>query len=377
MPRLKIRLLATAAAVFVTAVAAYGQNPQFSALYQGADPKGDFSFIWKEKGGNFTRPVGRLRWEVPPSEFSTGGMDRSFTGFCSEPLVPIVAGNLYRYEVQSPEIPEIYGLPNNDDGVRAASRRAKYVRELFGKHYLNALKADDNVTPLAFQAALWEIVHESEFPDVPAPFNLFTGNFRANYPNVEQSPPYIQQAQSYLTAMTGDDLATFYDNTAIAGRELVHMKGLVNAENGLVAQSQFGLRDPGAGGGVPGFNGGTATPGNGAMGGGFGGGGFGGGNGFGGPGIFAGGNGSGGGSGGGGNNFTNSTPPSSQNPNTPGGGPSTNPPPTTGGGPPTEQPDNPGGGNNPVPAPAGALLGVIAIGVLAGRRAIARVHHKS
>ena len=364
-------MAAVAATTLLAAPAALGQNPQVTALYQGANPKQDFSFTWKEKG-NFTKPAGRLRWEVPASEFSTGGMDRSFTGFCSEPLVGIIAGNTYRYEVQTPEMPEAFGLPNTEAGQKEAVRRASYVRELFGRHYLSSLNAEDSIAPVAFQAALWEVIYETEFPDVPAPFDLFTGNFRANYPNLEQSPPYVQQAQQYLKSLTGNDTA-FYDNQNLGGRELVFLRGLLSA-NGAVAQSQFGLRDIGAGGGVPGFNGGTANGGS-AVGGGGLLGGVGGGSGVGGfgPGIFA---------GGGGGSGTGSTSPSSTTSSTTASGtpPSLSPGTPSGPtGPPTG--DNGGGPSppidtNPVPAPPAMILGIIAVGLFAGRRAVSRLHTK-
>lgn len=368
-----IRTVAITVGFLFTAAAAHSQNPSLNAIYQGADPKADFSFNWKEQApGTFTKPVGKLRWEVPASEFSTGGMDRSFTGFCSEPLVPIVAGNTYRYEIQSPEMPEIYGLAGDDDGLRAASRRARYVREFFGRYYDGANKASDANAPLAFQAALWEIIHESEFPDVPAPFNLFTGNFQANYPNLAASPPYVQMAQGYLLALTGDDLATFHENTAIAGSELVHLKGIAT-EAGLVGQSQFGLRNSGAGG-VPGLNGATAAGGTGLGGFGAPGGFFGGTGGFL-PAAVGAGGGGGGGSGGGGSDITN---PPTENPNN-------TPPPTT---PPSTTPPTEGGGENPpeqppvvtpnapIPTPPAAVLGMIAVGVFAGRRYLRRFRER-
>lgn len=366
-----VKPLAALTFFVITSLTALAQNPQLSALYQGANPKGDFAFTWKDKG-TFTKSVGMLRWEVPPSEFNTGGMDRSFTGYCSEPLVPIIAGNLYRYELQKPDMPSIYGLPETDDGRREATRRAQYVRELFGRYYLNSNRVDNSQSALAFQAALWEVIYESEFPDVPAPFNLLTGTFRANYPSLAQAPPYVQEAQKYLLSLTGNDLATFYENTAINGRELVHMKGLesVNAGATTMAQSQFGLRDNSGGGGVPGFNGATALPGN-PGGAGLSAFGPGAGSGFGGPALFAGGGGGGGGA-------TGSDTPTS-NPNT-SGGPPTNTPPTEGGGPPTQQPENPGTPTqqgSPVPAPPAAVLGLIAIGLFAGRRTLHRFHRTS
>lgn len=354
-------------ALALTGSLAHAQNASFNALYQGADPKGEFAFTWKEKG-KFAKPVGRLRWEVPPSEFSTGGVDRSFSGYCSEPLVPVVAGNLYRYEIQSPDMPEIYGLPTTDDGLRAAARRAQYVRELFGRYYQSTLSSNDAIAPLAplaFQAALWEVIHESEFPDVASPFDLFTGNFQANYPNLEQSPPYVQEAQRYVRSLTGDEITTFYENTAVAGKELVHMKGLAT-EAGLVGQSQFGLRDQS--GGAPGFNGATAAGGTGfgALGGGAG---SGLGNGAG--GILPAALGAGGGGGGGGGGNPNDPTPPTETP------PTDTPPTTTGGGPPTEEPDDPGTPgthtNVPVPGPAGIVLGAIAVGVIAGRSAIKKL----
>ena len=376
LPKLP-RWLSAAAALLLTAGAVSAQNPVIESVYQRIDPKQDFAFTWKEKG-TFVKPVGPLHWEIPASEFGTGGMDRMFAGYCSEPLVGIVTGHTYRYEIQRPEVPEAFNLPNDEAGRAEANRRATFVREMFGRYYPATQNSNDPDAAVAFQIALWEVINESQVPavDAPnanaAPFDLFTGNYKANYPALEQSPSYVQRAQQYLKGLTGND-ATFYENPTLADRELVRLKGLTSA-NGELAQSQFGLRANGGGGGVAGFNGATANGGGAAVGGGAGGfgpGGFGGLGGFGGPGIFTGG---GGGSGSG--NGSNGSTTTGTNTGTGGDNPSNTPgnnTPGNGGDNPNNNPNN----TNPVPAPPAMVLGLIAVGLFAGRRAVHRFGTKA
>ena len=66
-----------------------------------------------------------------------------------------------------PEVPTAFALPNTDAGREEAFRRAKYVRELFGRFYPQALKEDDPDAGFAFQVALWEIIHEGQLPENP------------------------------------------------------------------------------------------------------------------------------------------------------------------------------------------------------------------
>lgn len=413
-------------AMFVTP--AFAQGPDLSATYLGPAAKENFAFTWKEKG-NFTRAVSRMAWEVPATELSTGGLDRNFGTYCAEALVGVVAGKTYRFEVQLPEVPQMYDLPDTNEGREEAARRAKYLRELYGRYYLGSIREDDPDATRAFQAAVWEILHESQTPAaaaapaftfpftlfgisvpiptpdnaapaVPAPgFSLFSGNFQADYPNLAQSPLFVQRAEGFLQSLTGNE-NIFWQN--LAGRELVRLMGQPGLAGEAAAQSQLALRY--TRGGAAGFNGAMASAapigsgfpglfGPGGLGGlGAGGRGFPGGLGSGGgfiPGLF----------GGGGSPSTivpnvpvgattsgGTTPPSSTT--TP---PGTVPPvnattsstgSTSGG--PTSSTSSTGtsSGNvtttstssgGAVPAPPGILLGVILLGALAGRRVLAQL----
>jgi len=318
--------------------------------------------------------VGILDWIVPPEEFGTAGMDREFRTYCSEAPVPVTPGMTYRFEIKSPTVPEAYRLDDTEEGKAEAYRRSLYVRELFGRYYIPSL-ADGRVAK-AFQIALWEIIHEPSWAaDKPAPLDLDQGSFTAA--NEQADPQFVDLARDYLKSLTGND-NVFYENPDLAGRELVWMKGLVSPlANNSVAQSQFALQYV-KGGGVNTANANQvgAVP----LGGGIGGLGAGGGGGFaggGGGGAFVGG---GGGAGGGfGGAPSSTTPPSTPTPPTsnvpPVNAPPTNPPetPTTPGtrsNPPSGTPTQQSFPTTPVPAPAGIVLGAIAVGALVGRRVL-------
>jgi hypothetical protein len=347
----RARLLALVAAVPLALLIhprASGQEPALEVFYTKLEPKDQFKYKWKGKEAVCT--AGVFRWEVPASEFGTNGLDRNFTGYCAEVLVPIVADKMYRFRVNSLFAPANYGLEDHPNGPVAAERRARYIQEMFGRYYRDPITKSINADEaLAFQVALWEIIQETEPAEGGPKRDLFAGDFQANYPKAD-APAYVLTAQKYLDSLTGDDLL-YYENPDLRGRELIRLMGIENAEK-VVAQSQFALRFVG-GGGV----GGTqvnlaagAAVGGGGLGGGLGGG-------------FGGGLGSGGfGTGGGGSNSP-STPVTTT---TPGGGTTvtTDPPTTT-----VEKP--PGGGKDeptPVPAPAGLILGAIALGTLGSWR---------
>jgi hypothetical protein len=297
---------------------------------------------------------------VPKSEFSASGLDRNFTGYCAEVLVPITKDKLYRFRINSIYAPDNYGLAGAPNADRAAERRAKYIQELFGRYYRDPITKDVSaVDAVAFQVALWEIIQETEPAEGQPKLDLFAGDFKANYP-VAEAPVSVTQAQQYLNALTGND-TLYYENPDLKGRELIRLQGIANADN-VVAQSQFALRYMGGGGVGAGTANRALTAGGGIAAGGFGapglGGGFGGG---GGGGLFAG---NGGGSG------PATTTPTTTTTTPPTGGPIT---PST---PPTSTTTPPGGGpdtpSSPVPAPAGILLGIIALGTLGSWRLGAR-----
>jgi hypothetical protein len=346
---ISLRCLATLLAlvmVFGTCSRSMAQTPSLDVYYDKLDPKTSFKYKWKgeEKACN----VGAFHWEVPKSEFGTGGLDRNFTGYCAEIDVPILENKLYRFRQLSLLEPRSYGLEATPEGIRAAEHRATLIRELFGRYYFENKLAHPTET-FAFQVALWELTHETEPIDRAVSFDLFSGDFQANYPK-DQAPDFVLLAQAYLDSLTGND-AIYYQNQDINGRELIRLQGIPNAE-GVVAQSQYALRY--INGGASGVGPFAGLLGNSGLGGGIGG--IGGG-------LGGGGLGAGDTSGGGAPLLSTGGFPS-----TTGGPPSSSPPPGTG----TRVPAG-GPQGTPVPAPAGLLLGLIAIGALASRRIYTRL----
>ena len=402
---------------FATPAHAQGpvQRSEMSATYRGLNPGAakaeedgskTFRYRWAERNQWVERVagvgaglpdndphVGILHWDVPESEVTTGGMDRSFRTYCAEAPIGVALGTTYRFLIQAPEAPEAYGLPETAAGRAEANRRATYVRELYGRFYPQTLSNPDAAR--SFQIALWEIIHETQLPAATAaPFDLTTGNFRADYPNLMAAPGYVAHAQEYLKALTGDD-GVFYTNPALAGLELVRLKGLPGGAAGIAAQSQFALQaTQAAAGAASAADGGGLT--GGAGGGGLGGGGGGGG----------GGSALGGGSAGNGligAPGTSSTPSTSSNSSTSSTSSGANQAPgtsTTGTssltansllpsdpisqpGNPTTSDDQPTTGNtanppNPVPAPAppGLVLALLGAVAFVGRRALSQSARK-
>ena len=366
-------------------------GPDLTTTYLGPVAKDNFAFRWKEKGGGFTRAVCRMNWEVPSTLWSSGGFDRNFPTYCAEALVGVVAGRTYPFQIQFPTAPEMYGLPDTPEGRAQAELRSKSIHELYGRYYTASLPDNDPDAPRAFQAALWEIIHESQLPEgQAAPFSLFSGNFQADYPALAQTPPFVQRAEQYLQSLTGND-NLFWQN--LPGRELVRLRGLPGAAGEAAAQAQLALRY--TRGGAAGYSGANALPGNGVGTGAIGplaGNGFGGG----GPGGYGAGGGGGGFQfigtrGGGGPNTivpnvpvggttSGGTPPSStitpsvvppvnaSSSGTSSGGTTTS---TTSSGSVTSTSTTSSGGA--VPAPPGILLGAIVFGLLAGRRVLGQV----
>ena len=371
-------------AVLIGVVAAQprvsAQTPELEVFYSKLEPKEQFKYKWKGKEGVVN--AGVFRWEVPQKEFGTNGLDRNFTGYCAEVLVPITADKLYRFQVNSLYAPEDYGLAGKEGAALAAQRRATYIKELFGRYFHDpVLKAVNAEEAIALQVALWEVIQESE-PEQGAPkLDLFSGDFQANYPKAE-APAFVLKAQQYLDSLTGSD-AAFYENPDLRGRELIRLNGIPNAA-GVVAQSQYALRY--AGGGGAGAGGSGALLGGGAgglLGGGFGGplGGIGSGLGGGGAGGLV--AGTGGGGSGSGTSFPGAaTTPGGSAATSPIGAPGSSVPPGSAvtvppvnsppsGTPPINTPTPPpinGPGPTPVPAPAALLLGAIALGTIGSWR---------
>lgn len=355
--------------LLTTSTFAQERRQEVTATYNGLNlppvvqpqngAKNTFTFDYANRETS-RKTVGILGWIVPAEEFGTAGLDREFRAYCADASVPVTAGSTYKFEIKLPTVPEAYKLADTEAGKAEAYRRSLYVRELFGRYYVPSLS--DARVAKAFQIALWEIIHETPWvADKPAPLDLDKGSFTAA--KVQDDPETVALAKEYLKTLTDND-NVFYENPDLADRELVWMKGLSSpGANNEVAQSQFALQYVKRGVNAANVN---SVPvggiGGGALGGG-GGGLFGGGGGGSGSGLFG---------GGGGGGFSNTTPPTTTPP-TP---PTTTTPPTT---PPTttvppvnRPPTGPPGNTNPVPAPAGIVLGIIAIGAFAGRRAIVR-----
>lgn len=276
-------------------------RPVVSMRYKELTNREEFKFVVANRG-EFTKPVGDMNFEFPQGTAPAAGLAADQRTFCIEPLVPIFAGRLYDFAVGPVNDPASYGLPDTLDGKAAAERRAVYIRELYGRYYADTIE-DNKVATAGFQTALWELAGETQVPDGPLPFNLFTGAFKANYPNEAEAPEYVKTGQRYLQSLTGDD-SSFRDAKVLQGLDLVRLNGLAGAD-GLTPQSQLALRAApgllagagggnGAGGGSGGFSPSAAPVGGGGFGGG--GGGFGGG--FGRSGGFPGGGGGFGGGGG-------------------------------------------------------------------------------
>ncbi|MBY0513430.1 MAG: hypothetical protein K2P78_05910, partial [Gemmataceae bacterium] len=212
-----------------------GQDTQKAVVtvyYQGLNPRADFAFKWKDAQRDVrdSRAVGVLNWSVPAESVGTRGMGRDFRTFCAETLVGVAAGKTYRFEIQSPDVPAAFGLKDDAAGQKEALFRAAFIRELFGRYYVDAINPNNPDEARAFQIALWEVINESElpaekpFPVKETPFDLFKGTFQADYPALDQSPEYVQRAQAMLRPLTGNE-NLFYGNPGLAGYQLVRMLG--------------------------------------------------------------------------------------------------------------------------------------------------------
>ncbi len=370
MTRFASLLITFAVGLAPASAVAQDRPTRLDIFYPKLDPKVPFNYLWKGQPG--TNTAGVIRWQIPEAEFGTNGFDRSFPAYCAEVLSPVRTETMYRFEVTRVEGAANYSLADSKTPEEGAARRTALVRELYGRYYQEPVR--DAEQAVALQVALWEVIQETEPTEGRAKLDLFGGDFRANYP-AEAVPAFATAAQKMLNSLTGDD-ASFFENPDLRGKELVRLRGIENDEK-VVAQAQLALRSLGgvAGGGA--FGAGAGGGGLGPLGG-FG---TGGGNGSGG--------GTGGGTGGGGGLFpgggnNSNTPPGNTPPaTTPPTGGNTNPPnPPLPPGPPNPPPPNPPGpqppvdGPNPVPAPAGLLLGVLAFGTFGawrvGRRAVQR-----
>ena len=265
--RQSLPFLTTAAlATVLTDLAPAGEPSRqvMTATYQGLTQRADTpaaSFRYRYDGrdqwiGRFvgqtlvtaspTAVAGALNWSISSAPAPTG-IKPDFRTYCAEVPVAVVPGSIYHFEIQPIDEPDVYGLDDNEKNREAARRRAGYLRELYGRHYLTV--PDDPKANSAFQIAVWEIIHEAELPDDPeAPFSLFGGTFRSEV-EADLAPAHVNQAQDYLESLTGSDVS-FRENPRLSDSELVRLKGIPSPlAGGAVAQSQLVLRVTSGGGG--------------------------------------------------------------------------------------------------------------------------------
>jgi len=117
-------LLIACAVLGITSHAA-AQTPSLDAFYRKLEPKESFKYKWK--GESKLCNVGMFRWEVPQSTFSTGGLDRNFTGYCAEIDVPMFDGKTYRFQQQNIRTPTAFRLPATPEGAKAVDKRVTLI----------------------------------------------------------------------------------------------------------------------------------------------------------------------------------------------------------------------------------------------------------
>jgi hypothetical protein len=246
MPTTRLaRLFAPALGLAVSAAVAAAQAPapapQPTVLLRYRELTNRQSFAFVQAGQKHTKAVGDMTMEFPDGALPAAGLDPAVRTFCVEPLVPMYAGEVYPFQVDPLGKPASFGLPDTPEGVAAGEKRARFVRELYGKYY-SEVAADPATNAPAFQVALWELTQETEVPDGPMPFSLATGTFRADYPNLEaDSPAFVRTAQRYVQNLTGDDSA-FASNQALANMELTRLTALRPVGGAAAGQSQLALR---------------------------------------------------------------------------------------------------------------------------------------
>ena len=190
---------------------------------------------------NMNKNVGAMPFAYPNTLLPGLPIEPTLRTYCLEPKVPIFSGNIYEFELDNPAQAKFFDLPETDEGQAEAQRRMGYIEELYGRYYQETLENPELAEP-AFQVALWELVQERDVPEGPMPFNLYTGDFQANYPNNNLAPAYVRLGQTYVQSLTGNP-ESFGTNPVTAGQSLVRLTGVASA-NGVAAQSQLMLQAP-------------------------------------------------------------------------------------------------------------------------------------
>ena len=123
---------------------------------------------FRMNGAEQSAPIGRLNWDFPSVTFATVGLDPQLSTFCLEPLVPVVAGNDYAFDLEPFGTTKDFNLKEDEAGKKEAERRAKYVRELYGRAYADLLKDPAAVAP-AFNSRSGKSSMRGKSPTAPSP----------------------------------------------------------------------------------------------------------------------------------------------------------------------------------------------------------------
>jgi hypothetical protein len=210
--------------------------PPLPALASNEDPdvianhvrhEGAFPFAFIHGNIRGVVPAGTLHWEIPTTVLATGGLERKFDSYSADPLLSLRVGNQYKYDFGPLGRPEVLRATPDEAGKELAARKVRYVHELYGRYYPDPQKSVAELPEIraAFQIALWELICETDVPDGPMPFHLYTGTFRADYPEPTTAPAPVQLAQEYVQSLTGND-QPFYDHPLFGGSEIVRLDGL-------------------------------------------------------------------------------------------------------------------------------------------------------
>ncbi len=116
-----------------------------------------------------------------------GGVGDVFHAMCIDIGNPVYKGRTYTWEVVDPTegpTPDVY----SDGKINETERLA--LQRLYGMHY--ATGTTTHVDAAAFQAAVWEIVNESE-----GVWDVTAGNFQASSVNTAKANMYLATSSSY------------------------------------------------------------------------------------------------------------------------------------------------------------------------------------
>ena len=139
--------LALAIGLFAAAPVSAEEIPDLTLRSRELAGRQELKFV--SKAAASVKPAGLLNWDFPPAGFATVGFETAPQTYCIEPQVPVVPGTEYPFRIEAFGQPRDFGLKDDDDGRKAAARRTKFVRELYGRYYPDSVK--DPAAQAAFQ----------------------------------------------------------------------------------------------------------------------------------------------------------------------------------------------------------------------------------